>query len=180
MSGSTPQTPSPSAWAAVSLATKEEFTAHVGPHLPAVLAIARRLAPGSPDDVVQETLLSAWRYKETYAEEKGSFRTWLLTIAVRESRREARRTLRQLLLLRRADQTSTAAGASGDEQGRLEAAIARLSRRQREVVNLHYFVDLPVAEVAAALGVSDGTVKSTLSDARRNLRTMLEGERDGH
>lgn len=54
--------------------------------------------------------------------------------------------------------------------------IAELSRRQREVIGLYYFVDLPVAEVASVLGISTGTVKSTLAAARVRLRDLLEGQ----
>lgn len=55
----------------------------------------------------------------------------------------------------------------------LERAVARLPARQREAVDLHYFAGLSVAETAAAMGCADGTVKSTLSDARARLRTLL-------
>ena len=44
----------------------------------------------------------------------------------------------------------------------------------RAAVCLHYLADLPVAEVAAALDVSEGTVKSNLHDARTRLRQYLE------
>ena len=54
--------------------------------------------------------------------------------------------------------------------------ISRLPRRQREVIGLYYFVDLPVQQVADLLGVSSGTVKSTLADARRSLQIHLAGE----
>jgi RNA polymerase sigma-70 factor (ECF subfamily) len=57
----------------------------------------------------------------------------------------------------------------------LERAVGRLAPRQRLVVDLHYYVGLDVAETAIVMGCSEGTVKSTLSDARARLRTMLEG-----
>jgi RNA polymerase sigma factor (sigma-70 family) len=55
----------------------------------------------------------------------------------------------------------------------LVAALARLPERQRRVVVLRYLVDLPEAEVASLLGVSAGTVRSTLSRATARLRTLL-------
>lgn len=51
--------------------------------------------------------------------------------------------------------------------------VGGLSRRQREVVALKFGADLPEAEIAAALGVSRGTVSSTLADAYRRLRIAL-------
>lgn len=64
------------------------------------------------------------------------------------------------------DDPSHASDASQD----LWAAMARLPRRQRAVVVLRYFEDLSVAETAAALGCSPGTVKSQLSKALAKLR----------
>lgn len=52
----------------------------------------------------------------------------------------------------------------------LHDAIRRLPSRQREVVTLHYFADLSIPVIASQLGISEGTVKSQLHDARRALR----------
>jgi RNA polymerase sigma factor (sigma-70 family) len=49
-------------------------------------------------------------------------------------------------------------------------ALARLSRRQRSVIVLRYFEDLPIGDVALALGWPVGTVKSTTSKALEALR----------
>jgi RNA polymerase sigma-70 factor (ECF subfamily) len=56
----------------------------------------------------------------------------------------------------------------------LVSAIANLSDRQRSAVVLHYIADKPVADVAAVLGTTTGTVKVHLSRARRRLREELE------
>jgi RNA polymerase sigma factor (sigma-70 family) len=62
----------------------------------------------------------------------------------------------------------------------VERAIAGLSARQRLVVNLYYFVDLPVDEVARILGIAPGTVRSSLADARARLREALDKEAADH
>ncbi|MHB1547517.1 MAG: sigma factor-like helix-turn-helix DNA-binding protein [Acidimicrobiales bacterium] len=55
----------------------------------------------------------------------------------------------------------------------LRRAVARLSRRQREAVALHYRLGLSVVETAVAMGVTDGTVKTLLSRARLSLASSL-------
>ena len=57
----------------------------------------------------------------------------------------------------------------------LMQALARLPQRQRACVVLRYFDDLGVADTAAALGCSEGTVKSQTSRALDSLRSMFEG-----
>jgi len=59
----------------------------------------------------------------------------------------------------------------------LSRAIGKLSPDQRATVALHYFEDMSVAQVAVALDVPVGTVKTRLMHARANLRAALEGER---
>lgn len=65
-------------------------------------------------------------------------------------------------------------GARLGRRRRLQRAVGRLSERQRLAVDLVYYVDLPLAEAAQVMGCSEGTVKSTLYDARQRLRTLLE------
>jgi len=61
-------------------------------------------------------------------------------------------------------------GRTIDERTALAAALAQLTRRERTIVVLRYYVDLSEAEVAAHVGVSVGTVKSTSSKALAKLR----------
>lgn len=64
-----------------------------------------------------------------------------------------------------------------EDRRRVLRAIARLAPRQREAVILRYYLDLPEAEIAAAMGVSAGTVKSTLSRGLVALRARYEEEK---
>ena len=56
--------------------------------------------------------------------------------------------------------------------------VATLPQRQREVVAMHYVEDLPIAEIASALAIASGSVKSALHDARRSLADSLGLERE--
>jgi RNA polymerase sigma factor (sigma-70 family) len=57
-------------------------------------------------------------------------------------------------------------------------AITALPARQREAVVLRYLADLPIADVAEAMGCAVGTVKATLHQALRALRVELEEDED--
>jgi RNA polymerase sigma-70 factor (ECF subfamily) len=60
-----------------------------------------------------------------------------------------------------------------DERSDLVAALRSLPRRQREALVLHYVADLPLEQVAAAMGTADGTVKAHLFRGREALRGRL-------
>lgn len=69
---------------------------------------------------------------------------------------------------------------AGDPTGqrRLHVAIARLPAAQRAAIALFHFEELSIAEVAVALDVPAGTIKTRLMHARRTLRAALEGDSD--
>lgn len=132
--------------------------------------LAARLAPDADrDDVVQEALVRAWRKRNQYDETRGTAATWLLAITADQARR-ARRRRQPFALVG----DIAILGRTPDDRVDIEAAVARLPKRQRLAVDCFYFVGLSVAETAVVMGCSDGTVKSTLSDARKRLRSLLE------
>ena len=61
-----------------------------------------------------------------------------------------------------------------DEHLRVVSALRRLPRRQRECVTLRYYLDLPESEIASALGISPGSVKTHLHRAVATLACRLE------
>ena len=62
----------------------------------------------------------------------------------------------------------------------LRQAISRLPRRQREIVFLHYYMDLGLAEAASLLGIGEGTAKKALHRARQTLATSLRETEQRH
>ncbi len=150
--------------------TAEAFAAWVRPHLPAMSRLAARLAPeGDRDDVVQEALARAWRKRPQYDAARGTPSAWLLAI-VADRARQARR--RRPMAWLSTDMPGRVR--SADDRLDVEYAVSRLSPRQRLAIDCFYFVGLSVADTAAVMGCSEGTVKSTLSDARERLRPLLE------
>jgi RNA polymerase sigma factor (sigma-70 family) len=152
----------------VRSADSGEFADWVGPHVGAMARLAARLAPDADrDDVVQESLVRAWRRRSTYDDARGSAQTWLLAI-VADQCRKARRRLRPVAT------HEDLPVVDGSVDVDLERGVAALPERQRLAVSLHYFVGLSVRECAEVMACSEGTVKSTLFDARTRLRAALE------
>ena len=148
--------------------TQEDFASFADPHRAAMVRLARRLCAADADDVVQDALVRAWRKRHLYDASRGSAQAWLLAIVAEESRRTRRRRRVTSELV---DRAVADPPREGDLD--LERALRRLAPRQRLAVELHYFLGLPVAETAAVMDCAEGTVKSTLSDARRVLRDQL-------
>ncbi|MFC9690462.1 RNA polymerase sigma factor [Kribbella sp. NPDC056951] len=148
------------------------FVAWVRPHVGAMARLAGRLGVGADrDDIVQEALARAWVKRGQYDGSRGTASAWLLAITADQARKAARR-VRPAGVLEEQD----VPGVRPDVEGRIDVgqALGELPPRQRLAVDCFYFADLSVADTAAVMGCSEGTVKSTLSDARARLRTLLE------
>lgn len=92
-----------------------------------------------------------------------------MTTALNLMRKDLRRP-------RDADLSRVAPCASSDRyETELLDVLRGLPHRQRTAVLLYYVADLPVREVADAMGVAEGTVKALLAQAREKLRTTLGG-----
>ena len=126
------------------------------------------------EEAVQEAFARAVAAGASW-QEVANPEAWLRVVALNVLRTRARRSglLRKVTPL-----LAPPAGApeASDDHLPLLAAVRSLPRDQREVVALHYFADLPVAEVAAELGVPVGTVKSRLSRGRTALATLLPSD----
>jgi RNA polymerase sigma-70 factor (ECF subfamily) len=114
-------------------------------------------------------MLAAWRSRRKFDASTGSVSSWLLAIAANAARKARRR--RQPVLEGVPDRESAAV--DSDLSVDIQRAVRELSRRQQLAVNCFYFADLTVAETAAVMRCSEGTVKSTLSAARRRLHPLL-------
>lgn len=140
---------------------------------PALVASVDRVFGGAvpAEDVVQEALVRAWQRDS--ADPIASLPGWVRVVATNLGRDHLRRegaierAYRRWAGERPADPVESVLG------DRLGAAVDRLPPRQRQVVTLHYRDDLAVDDIASSLGLSTGTVKSTLSRARDALADML-------
>jgi RNA polymerase sigma-70 factor (sigma-E family) len=126
------------------------------------------------DDLVQEALtrVLARSAPRDPAELERYVRRVLVNLVVDGARRAAR--WRRIVPRLAADPRSRDAAPEVVDRLALGGALQRLPARQRACVVLHYYEDLPVAEVAALLGCGTGTVKSQLHDARKALARVWE------
>lgn len=165
--------PTEVAGTAVDFESAAGFELSVSGHIPTMRRVAAAVGGATnAEEISQDALLRAWRRRSTYRRDRGSVRVWLLAITADQARRTRSRSA----------SSWPAELRSAPDEGRLDAiadldlrrAIDSLAPRQRQTVLLHYYVDLPVHEVAELMDCSTGTVKSTLSDARANLARKLE------
>ena len=140
---------------------------------PRLVALGRGLCPAHlAEDVAQEAMLVAYRrWREVAELERPDLwvRRTCANLAVSQFRRrmvELRATAR--LAGRRQPSVELT-----ETSERFWAAVRALPHRQAQAAALRYVYDMPVAEIAATLGTSDGTVKQHLSRARRSLAAAL-------
>lgn len=148
---------------------------------PRLYSHARRLSDSreAAQDIVQEAWVEILRSLKGLRE-PSAFLPWALRIVTRR----AAGALRGQISRRRMSQDFAAEQAIGPETGpadhgaepALARAIAALPKEQAATLALFYLEDMRVAEVAIALDIPPGTVKTRLMHARQNLRAILEGE----
>lgn len=126
------------------------------------------------EDAVQDALVDVWAKSREVDDLTG----WITIAALNRARSRWRTIAAERRAFDRLAARSiarTEADPSVAADGPVADALRRLPRAQREVVALHYLLDLTVADVAARLGIAEGTVKAHLHRARNSLREALTG-----
>jgi RNA polymerase sigma-70 factor, ECF subfamily len=133
------------------------------------------------EDALQEIFLQVYKSLAGFDPGKAAFTTWLYRVTFNYCLNYRRKKHRFALPLE--DRSSTLKsefpGAQLAEEELLQQAIGKLSDKQRGVVILRYFWDLPYAEIAQILDVPLGTVKSRIDLALKTLRKVLEEQETG-
>ncbi len=143
--------------------------------------VARRVGASAADELAAETFAVAFRSWERL-DPARPVRPWLYGIAANLMRHHWRKERRMLRAYARtgvdpvlAEDDEAVERADADSQRReLAAALAELRRDEREILLLSAWAELTDTEIAAALGIPAGTVKSRLSRTREKLRNRLE------
>jgi len=162
-----------------------------------VFSLAYRMLgdPAEAEELLQETFVRFWQQAARYDARRGSFGSWLLSIAhnlaVDALRQRSRRPQRadfldpSLLALEHADEQASAAEAAevSEIRDRVRRAMAQLPEPQRRAIELAYFAGLTHSEIATVLGEPIGTVKTRLRLAMQKLQLLLRDhllEERGH
>lgn len=164
-----------------SIGAAEKFSEIFERHIDAVSAyVARRVGPAASDDIVSETFLIAFRKRKRFDLERPSALPWLMGIATNVLGQHRRAQAQHWRVLQASfsqsdpvapddhDRSSAQLDAAGEIE-RLYPRIAALSARDREVLFLHAWGDLTYEQIAAALRIPVGTVRSRLSRIRAKL-----------
>lgn len=151
-------------------------------YAPLVFGVAKRVVANRSvaEDVVQEVFTALWRNPERFDPERGSLRAYLGVQAHRravdavrsDTRRRAREEHCELMQPRPEGRASDRMDAVTVAEV-VRQAIARLPEAQRQAVELAYWSGRPQREVAAVLGVPEGTVKSRMRLAQAKLAEWL-------
>lgn len=173
----------------------DAFAQLVGRHQDHVLAVARRMLPTHEDalDVSQEAFLKAYRGLKSFKTD-ASFSTWMHRIVLNACTSFHRKRN----AAKRGNPISLHQPAGDDEGGELEVAgptdrpeeeaaatevrmavaeaVCELDEEHREIIILRDLEGLSYDEVADALGLAPGTVRSRLHRARKELARRLEGQ----
>lgn len=138
--------------------------------------------PHQAEDVVQETMLRAWRNVDTLSAERGRIGGWLCTVArnIAIDRIRAKRARPTEVDEAHTDAATWSVTDHADlavNSVFVARALAMLSPCHRAVLREVYFKDRTCSEAAKVLGIPEGTVKSRLYYALRRLRLAIEEER---
>src|ERR1700682_2324856 len=151
---------------------RADFDAVIGPHLDAgyrtALAILRD--PDQARDAVQESAFKAWRKLHQLREGKPA-RPWFLAIVANQCRSERRRHWWSVI---RMPDVNTGEHEPETQRIDINRELAKLPREDRLALFLYFYLDLPMEEVGAVLGVSAGGAKTRVYRAAKKLRPGLE------
>ena len=160
----------------------EDLSAMVGLYGSALMTFVGRIVTTQEDaeDVVQETFVTAYEHLDDYAQEKASLKTWLYRIAYHEALYHLRRRkrLQEIHIVVDEDIPDELPDTTTAEQ--LDQAIQELPPEEQMLLQLYYFDQRPLKEIAYIMGTTNDSLNrevsrlsSQLHRIRQRLRTIL-------
>lgn len=154
---------------------------HFSPRVKGFL-VKTGMSADSAEEIAQNTLLAVWRKAAQFDPSSAGAAAWIFTIARNLRIDAARRSARQARISEPADPDDMSDAADSpettltrrDDVSRVAAALLRLSEEQSTVIRMSFIEEQPHADIASALGLPLGTVKSRIRLAMIRLRNLLE------
>ena len=180
--------PSDAAVIAASFADPAAFATIFDRHAATLLRfLVRRVGPDAADGLVGESFRIAFERRSSFDCSRANARPWLYGIATNVLAKHGRAEARRFAALARLPRPSADAPddqvidqvAAHELWPRVAATIAALPPGERDALLLYAWEDLGYEDIAAALGIPMGTVRSRLNRARRRLRQVREPEEAG-
>lgn len=160
---------------AASLRDPDRFATVVERHLDEIFRyVARRIGPSAAEDVVADTFATAFARRKRYDTSYSSALPWLYGIASNLLRRRRRQEERQLRAYARTGVDPVLSAEPELSARELAGVLAGLSLEEREPLLLLAWADLSYEEIAQALDIPVGTVRSRLNRARKKLQQSSE------
>lgn len=136
------------------------------------------------EDLIQEVFLKVWRRADSYRPERGSVRTWVLSIVHNQgidqlrSTASRRRTHEKVESQAPASQPSEAFGETwrNSQRDQIRAALKTLPPEQLKILELAYYSGYTHAEIAELLDLPLGTVKGRMRLGLKKVKTFFEGQ----
>ncbi|MDQ6721013.1 MAG: RNA polymerase sigma factor [Candidatus Dormibacteraeota bacterium] len=125
------------------------------------------------EDAVQEASIKAWRKLGQLRGDVGSLRSWFLSIVANECRMVRRQRWWSVAKLAELRPVHVVTDQFDETSTDLKSALLRLSPEERLPLVLHFYLDLPLDEVARTLGLSPAAAKSRIYRTARKLRSDL-------
>lgn len=164
-----------------------EFDSWARAHWSQLLGLARVVSgdPALADDVLQDCLIDLHRRWERINREGSSPLAYAARVmgSKASNYRRASWARRVFLTAEPASMDLAVGDTSGEVDARLAVsdALRQLNRRQRQIVAMHYLLDMPVAEIAGELQRPISSITSDLTRARQRLRrALMQGGDDAH
>jgi RNA polymerase sigma-70 factor (ECF subfamily) len=160
---------------AVKPVSEQSFTDLLAPLVPHAYRLACAMLHDAPaaEDVVQEASLIAWR-KLNKLHDHSKLRAWFLGIVANECRNAKRRRWVSLVNLGLPSVLSVPSSEENSvKRADLRRALLQLGHDDRLVVVLYFYLDMPVAEIAAVVGASADAARARLYRAIHRLRPGL-------
>jgi RNA polymerase sigma-70 factor, ECF subfamily len=148
--------------------------------------------PARAEEVAQEVFLKLWRRPSSYVAGRGTFATWLLSVAHHRAVDELRTRRHELVPLgdgtngvpELVDEAADLADTAWLREQRVvvRRALGLLPASQRQAIEMAYFLGLTQREIAERLGEPLGTIKTRMRLAMQKLRVTLDdlGSQNGH